>query len=119
MTRVLGLGWLATRTADPEGMTRFAAEVLGLQPTGSAGEHVTFTLDNADTFEVYGPGAEGGGHPVPGPIGAFRVEDATEVHRAARALGYEVSELRTDAGFVWFYVSAPDGHHYEIYESAS
>lgn len=112
---VLGLGWLATRTDVPGEMTRFVSDVLGLRPAAADADHASFTLANGDVFEVFGPDHDGGGHPVMGPIGAFRVDDAAAAHRAALRLGGQVGELREEAGMRWFYLQAPDGHYYEIY----
>lgn len=114
---VLGLGWLATRTADPEAMTRFVAEVLGVEPVAADAEHASFELANGDVFEVFGPDFDGGGHPGTGPIGAFRVDDAAAAHRAAVALGGQVGDLREEGGMAWFYLEAPDGHQYEIFQA--
>lgn len=114
---VLGLGWLATRTAEPEAMTSFAAEVLGLQPSVQADGHASFTLANGDVFEVFGPDHDGGGHPGTGPIGAFRVDDARASHQAALRLGGQVGDLREEDGMAWFYLQAPDGHQYEIFQA--
>lgn len=117
--RVMGFGWLATRTPAFDDMVAFAVERLGLQPSSRTPEAASFSLPNGDTFEVYRSEDAGGGHPVEGAIGAFLVDDAAEAHAELRQAGIEVLPLRVEGAFKWCYVRAPDGSFYELYSTTS
>jgi hypothetical protein len=113
--RVLGLRWLATRTAEFDAMVNFAQQHLNLVPERVEAEVATFPLPNGDTFEIYASETAGGGHPADGAIGAFLVDDAQAAHAELAAAGKDVLSLRTENRFQWFYVRAPDGSFYELY----
>jgi hypothetical protein len=117
--RVIGLGWLATRTPAFDQMVSFARDQLHLVPSKLTSDTASFTLPSGDTFEVYGSEEAGGGHPADGAVGAFLVDDAEAAHGELARSGAEVLELHVDGEFRWFYVKAPDGSYYELYSTRS
>jgi hypothetical protein len=94
--RVLGIGWLGTRTNHFPEMVRFTTDVLGLAPAVDQPDLAIFKLPDGDEFEIVG--ADNDGLPnADQPIAAFLV-DEVESARAemATTLG-RISAHRTGA----------------------
>jgi catechol 2,3-dioxygenase-like lactoylglutathione lyase family enzyme len=110
---VRGIVWLGTRTARFDEMAAFVQDVLGLTVRHREDGLAIFALENGDTFEIFDPQHEGGGHPD-GVAGGFLVDDAAEAAAELKAKGIEVSEVGSAGEFRWAYFQAPDGNLYEI-----
>jgi catechol 2,3-dioxygenase-like lactoylglutathione lyase family enzyme len=110
---VRGIVWLGTRTAQFDEMDAFAREVLGLTARHREDGLALFALENGDTFEIFDPHHEGGGHPD-GVVGGFLVDNAEEAAAELRSKGVEVSRVGSAGEFSWAYFKAPDGNLYEV-----
>jgi catechol 2,3-dioxygenase-like lactoylglutathione lyase family enzyme len=111
--KIRGIVWLGTRTAQFDEMAAFAQDVLGLTARHREDGLAIFALENGDTFELFDPQHEGGGHPD-GVVGGFLVDDAAEAAAELTAKGIEVSEVGSAGDFRWAYFRAPDGNLYEV-----
>jgi catechol 2,3-dioxygenase-like lactoylglutathione lyase family enzyme len=108
-----GIVFLGSRTAQFSEMAAFMQDVLGLTARHREDGLAIFTLENGDTFEIFDPQHEGGGHPD-GVAAGFLVDSTEEAASELRSKGVEVSELGTSGEFQWAYFKAPDGNLYEI-----
>jgi catechol 2,3-dioxygenase-like lactoylglutathione lyase family enzyme len=108
-----GIVWLGTRTARFDEMAAFVQDVLGLTVRHREDGLAIFALENGDTFEIFNPQHEGGGHPD-GVAGGFLVDDAAEAAAELKAMGIEVPEVGSAGEFRWAYFRAPDGNLYEV-----
>jgi catechol 2,3-dioxygenase-like lactoylglutathione lyase family enzyme len=112
--KITGLIWLGTRTPRFEEMTGFAENVLGLVREFGEDGMTGFKLPDGSLFEVFGPDHPGGGHPVEGVAGGFRVDDLEGAIAEFEAAGVEVRPLRSSGSIGWVYFRAPDGNFYEL-----
>ena len=112
--QITGLSWLGTRTDRFDEMVNFAKSVLGLEPSLEEEGVALFDLPNGDQFEVFSPEHHGGGHPASGVAGAFTVADVEAARAELLAAGIEVGEAQTAMGYVWAYLTAPDGNAYLV-----
>jgi catechol 2,3-dioxygenase-like lactoylglutathione lyase family enzyme len=112
--RVLGIGWLGTRTDHFPEMVTFATDVLDLAPAVSEPGLAIFQLPDGDEFEIFGP--ENDGLPYPEqPVAAFLVEKVEPARAEMEAKGVTfLGPTERYGEFVWAYFRAPDGRVYEI-----
>jgi catechol 2,3-dioxygenase-like lactoylglutathione lyase family enzyme len=112
--KIIGLIWLGTRTPQYAETTRFAEEVLGLEQEFGEEGMTGFRLADGSLFEVFGADHPGGGHPVDGVAGGFRVDDLKGAIAELKAAGVEVRPLQSSGSIGWVYFRAPDGNFYEL-----
>jgi catechol 2,3-dioxygenase-like lactoylglutathione lyase family enzyme len=112
--RILGIGWLGSRTAVYESMVEFSTTILGLTPTFRSDDMAVFRLPDGDEFQLFGPDNDN----LPfadQPVAAFLVEDVPTARTELEARGVEfigATEISGDAA--WAYFRAPDGRVYEL-----
>jgi hypothetical protein len=112
--RVLGIGWLGTRTDHFPEMVTFATNVLEMTPAVSEPGLAIFTLPDGDEFEIFGP--ENNGLPYPDqPVAAFLVEEVESARTEMEAKGVEfLGPTERSGDSAWAYFRAPDGRVYEL-----
>jgi catechol 2,3-dioxygenase-like lactoylglutathione lyase family enzyme len=121
--RVKRVGYVGLRTTEPEAMTWFLREVVGLE---AAGEDETVTFQRLPTgmrdyVEVYAAGHTDE-RMIPNGVDfmvSFVVDDLdsalAEVHAARLEVIGDV--VWAADGFGWFFVRAPDGRVYAIQQT--
>lgn len=112
--RVLGIGWLGTRTGEFDAMAHFAIDIMGMTPTLHTGEHAVFHLPDGDEFQIFS--ANNPGLPYDDqPVAAFLVEDVAAARTEMEAKGVTfIGEIEQAGNFAWTYFLAPDGRVYEL-----
>jgi hypothetical protein len=112
--RILGIGWLGSRTPAYDAMMEFATTVLGLTPAFRTDDMAVFRLPDGDEFQLFGP--ENDNLPFADqPVAAFLVDDVPAARAELEAKGVAfigVTEISGDAA--WTYFRAPDGRVYEL-----
>lgn len=109
--KVLGLGFAGTATDRREEMTRFCADVLGLDPGSVAGADAAFfALPDGSSFAVAGPREAG---ETSRTIG-FLVADLDEAVAELQAAGVTVDEPAANDRWRYAHFRAPDGELYEL-----
>jgi catechol 2,3-dioxygenase-like lactoylglutathione lyase family enzyme len=115
--KVLKIGFVGTRTAQPEAMADFFERVLGLRPTHSGDEMWAFRLPDGGIAEVFGPSQND--HYPTGPVVEFLVEDVEAAAEELRTAGVPIvfgPEHADDVGLAWVQFRAPDGNIYGLIE---
>lgn len=112
--RVLGIGWLGSRTSAYAEMTDFAINLLGLTPAVRTDDMAVFRLPDGDEFQLFGP--DNAGLPFADqPVAAFLVEDVPAARTELEAKGVEfIGEMEISGDAAWTYFRAPDGRVYEL-----
>ena len=111
---LLKIGWVGTRTENPEAMADFFGRVLGLRFSHADQDTWVYQLPDGSKAEVFGPSENE--HFTTGPVVEFLVEDvaaATEELRAANmpiVSGPIYWEGEDDVA--WVHFRAPDGNIY-------
>ena len=114
MVRVLGIGWLGTRTGRFDETVGFATEVLDLRPAVRGADVAVFRLPEGDEFEVFGPD-NGDLLFREASVAAFLVVDVEEARAEMNAKGATfLGPTEGRGGLAWAYFHAPDGHVYEL-----
>ena len=111
---VRGLVFVGTRTRADAEMTRFAEQVLGLQPRaseGRAGEAAFYDLPDGSTFAVQPVDDEAEEVTV-----GLLVDDLDAAVRAVNAAGVETDEVGENAKHRYVHLRGPDGRLYELVE---
>ena len=119
MVKIVGLGWLETRTDAYEELVRFYRDGMGLPLDHSEPDFAIFRLPDGSRVEVFGPSDSEHRHFSTGPVAGFVVEDIdaarVELERAgATFIGPVHGEPGGDR---WAHFRAPDGNVYEITHS--
>jgi glyoxylase I family protein len=110
---ILGLVFAGTATDRRREMTRFAGEVLGLEPVAVGGVSADmFALRDGAFFAVAGPREMG---ETSRTIG-FLVADLAAAVGELRAAGVEVDEPAENDIQRYVHFRAPDGELYELVE---
>jgi len=115
--KLLKLGFVGTRTDQPEAMADFFERVLGLRPTHSGDDMWAFELPDGGIAEVFGPSKNE--HFTTGPVVEFLVEDVKAATEELRAAGVAIvlGPVRADdVGLAWAHFQAPDGNIYGVIE---
>jgi catechol 2,3-dioxygenase-like lactoylglutathione lyase family enzyme len=112
--RILGIGWLGSRTAAYEAMTGFTVDILGLTPAFRTDDMAVFRLPDGDEFQLFGPDNDN----LPfadQPVAAFLVDDvpAARAEMEARGVAF-IGETAISGDAAWAYFRAPDGRVYEL-----
>jgi catechol 2,3-dioxygenase-like lactoylglutathione lyase family enzyme len=112
--RILGIGWLGSRSAAYEAMTDFAVNTLGLTPAVRTGDMTVFRLPDGDEFQLFGP--ENDNLPFTDhPVAAFLVDDVPTARAELEAKGVEfIGDTEISGNAAWTYFRAPDGRVYEL-----
>jgi hypothetical protein len=112
--KVLGIGWLGSRTAAFQEMVNFAANVLGMTLTNLQSDLAVFKMPNGDEFQLFGP--ENNNLPFADqPVAGFLVEDVAIARTDMEAKGVLfLGEIEQWGDFAWTYFRAPDGRVYEL-----
>jgi catechol 2,3-dioxygenase-like lactoylglutathione lyase family enzyme len=112
--RVLGIGWLGTRTDKFNEMANFAIDIMGMTPARHTDEHVVFHLPDGDEFQIFS--ANNPGLPYDDqPVAAFLVEDVVAAREELEEKGVVfIGEIEQAGSFAWTYFRAPDGRVYEL-----
>ena len=98
--KVLKIGFVGTRTDQPEAMADFFERVLGLRPTHSGDDMWAFRLPDGGIAEVFGPSHND--HYPTGPVVEFLVEDVEAAAEELRTAGVpicSVPNMRTTWGW--------------------
>jgi Glyoxalase/Bleomycin resistance protein/Dioxygenase superfamily len=107
--RVLGIGWLGTRTDHFPEMVTFATNVLEMTPAVDQPDVAIFRLPDGDEFEIFGPNNDG----LPNedqPIAAFLVEEVEAARAEMEGKGVEfLGPTERSGDSAWVYFRAPDG----------
>ena len=110
---ILGLVFAGSATDRRPEMARFAADVLGLEPTSAGGVSADmFALPDGAFFAVAGPREMG---ETSRTIG-FLVGDLEQAVEELRAAGVEVDEPAANDRHRYVHFRAPDGKLYELVE---
>jgi catechol 2,3-dioxygenase-like lactoylglutathione lyase family enzyme len=114
--RVIGLGWMGTKTRQFDSTITFYRDVLNLAVQSIDDETGRFKLDDGTEIDVYGP--KDGDHEFfgKGPVVAFEVDSfAAARNRLLRAgIEFIYPEPQRASGRIWQHFRAPDGNVYEI-----
>lgn len=114
--KVIGLGWMGTKTRSFDRMNRFYRDVLGLDLLSMDEISGRFKLQNGTEVHVYS--AEDPDHDFfgTGPVVAFEVDDFADARRRLLEAGIEFiyPEPQRALGKTWQHFRAPDGNVYEI-----
>jgi len=89
--KVLKIGFVGTRTAQPEAMADFFERVLGLRPTHSGDDMWAFRLPDGGIAEVFGPSQND--HYPTGPVVEFLVEDVEAAAKELRTAGVPICSV--------------------------
>jgi len=116
--RVLRLAWIGIATDQPEAMSDFLRDKLGLKVEFEQPHTVEFSTVKDDRVQVFGPShryfdllrANAGG-----PLALFEVDDVAAAREELERAGIEfVGELESDFAWEWFNFRAPDGNLYTL-----
>ena len=112
--RVLGIGWLGSRSAAFQEMVNFASNVLGMTLTNLQADLAVFKMPNGDEFQLFGP--QNNNLPYADqPVAAFLVEDVAIARAEMETKGVVfLGEIEEWNGFAWTYFRAPDERVYEL-----
>jgi catechol 2,3-dioxygenase-like lactoylglutathione lyase family enzyme len=114
--RILGLVFAGSATHRRPEMTRFATDVLGLQPVTTAGVDADmFALPDGSRFAIAGPRALG---ETSRSVG-FLVDALADALDELRAAGIDVGEPAENDTHRYAHFRAPDGKRYELVEPRS
>ena len=118
--KILGLGWLGTRTEHYDELVRFYRDGLGLPAEHEEAGFAVFRLPDGTQVEVFGPQDEEHRHFTTGPVAGFRVEDIDSVRPDLERAGaaFFGPTLGEPGGYRWAHFRAPDGNVYELTETA-
>ena len=114
--KVLGLGWLGSRTSEYATTVAFLKDVFQLTPEIEESGFAVFRLANGDTVEIFGTDDEHHQHFTTGPVAGFRVDDvrAAQAEMEAAGITFFGSPESSPDGYSWSHFRAPDGNVYEI-----
>lgn len=115
--KVHTIGFVGTRTDQPEAMAAFFQHVLGLEPVHAGDDLWAFRLPDGGLAEVFGPSVNG--HLTTGPVPEFRVDDVEAATEELRRAGVEIvlgPKRSESAGLAWTHFRAPDGNVYGVIE---
>jgi predicted enzyme related to lactoylglutathione lyase len=117
MERVLGIGGLFLRAADPQALSAWYRDCLGLD----ADQHGLWTQEPGPTvFATFESGTDYLGPPAQRAMIGFRVGDLDAMLAQLRAKGADVAEETQDmegvGRFGW--VTDPDGNRIELWQPA-
>ena len=117
--KVVGLGWLGTRTEAYEELVRFYRDGMGLALDHSEPDFAIFRLPDGSRVEVFGPSDAEHRHFSTGPVASFVVEDIdTAQAQLGRAGAVFIGPVHGDpGGDQWAHFRTPDGNVYEITRS--
>jgi hypothetical protein len=109
------IGWLGTRTDQPEAMAELFGRVLGIRFSPRDHGFWVFQLPDGSKVEVFGPHSDSA-HFTTGPVPGLLVDDVEAATEELRSAGIPISgPTRFDEDNVaWVHFRAPDGNFYEI-----
>lgn len=114
--RLSKIGWVGTRTENPEAMADFLGKVLGLRFTHSGNDTWVFQLPGGSKAEVFGPSENK--HFTTGPVVEFFTNDVAAATEELRAAGVPIisGPVFWDGAddVAWVHFRAPDGNIYGI-----
>ena len=110
--RIEGLVFVGSRTPEREAMSRFVADVLGLQATTGHGfDAEVFELPDGSSFAVTTPNSPDEQERTVG----FRVADVDGALAELRAAGVETDDEVSEGALQrYVHFRAPDGRLYEL-----
>lgn len=116
--RVLGYTWAGVRTTNLTSTAHFFADVLGLSPIHEGRGMIQFELPSGQLFEVFG--SESRYYQFHAcPVLAFQVDDVRAARTELESRGVEfVTAVDGDESEAWTYFRGPDGHLYELWQTA-
>jgi len=114
--KVVGLGWMGTRTQQFGSMNRFYRDVLGLEVLSVDDRSGRFKLHDGTEVHVYSSKDEEHEFFGHGPVVAFEVDNFADARNRLLAAGIEFihPEPQRAADKIWQHFRAPDGNVYEI-----
>jgi catechol 2,3-dioxygenase-like lactoylglutathione lyase family enzyme len=116
--RVLRLAWLGIATDEPEAMSDFLRDQLGLRVEFEQPQTVELSTAEDDRVQVFAAGhryfdlfrGNAGGL-----VALFEVDDVVAARQELELADIElVGELESDAAWEWFNFRAPDGNLYAL-----
>ena len=116
--RVLRLAWLGIAADEPQAMSDFLRDTLGLKVEFEQPQTLEFSTAQDDRIQVFGPGhryfdlfrANAGG-----PVALFEVDDVAAAREELDRAGVElVGDLESDSAWEWFNFRAPDANFYAL-----
>ena len=111
------IGWLGTRTDQPEAMADLFGRVLGIRFSHRDEGLWVFQLPDGSKVEVFGPGSHNP-HFTTGPVPGFLVDDVDAATEELRSAGIAIvsGPIRWDGedNAAWVHFRGPDGNIYEI-----
>jgi predicted enzyme related to lactoylglutathione lyase len=114
--RLHKIGWVGTRTEDPESMADFLGQVLGLRFSHRDDEVWVFQLPDGSKVEVFGPSESE--HFTTGPVVEFLTDDVAAATDELRAAGAPIVSgpvfWDDEDGVAWVHFRAPDGNVYGV-----
>jgi catechol 2,3-dioxygenase-like lactoylglutathione lyase family enzyme len=110
------IGWVGTRTENPEATADFFGRVLGLRFSHSGDGVWVFQLPDASKVEVFGPSENQ--HFTTGPVVEFLTGDVAVATEELLAAGVPIVSgpvyWQGDDDVAWVHFRAPDGNIYGI-----
>src|SRR5687767_2862766 len=112
------IGWLGTRTNQPELMVQLFGKILGIRLSHqSADDFWVFQLPDGSKVEVFGPRSHNP-HFTTGPVPGFLVDDVYAAAEELRAAGVRIVSgpirCEGEGDVAWVHFRGPDGNIYEI-----
>lgn len=114
--RLSKIGWVGTRTEDPEAMADFFLKVLGLRFSHSGGDVWVLQLPDGSKAEVFGPSQNT--HFTTGPVVEYFTDDVAAATEELRAAGVPIISGPVfwdgEDDVAWVHFRASDGNIYGI-----
>ena len=114
--RLSKIGWVGTRTENPEAMADFLLRVLGLRSATAATMSGSSSCRTGAKAEVFGPSENT--HFTTGPVVEFFTDDVAAATQELRAAGVPIISGPVfwdgEDDVAWVHFRAPDGNIYGI-----
>jgi catechol 2,3-dioxygenase-like lactoylglutathione lyase family enzyme len=114
--KLLKIGWVGTRTENPEATADFFERVLGLRVSHGGDGVWVFQLPDGSKVEVFGPSENE--HFTTGPVVEFLIDDVAAATQELRAAGVPIVSgpvyWEGEDDVAWVHFRAPDGNIYGI-----
>jgi catechol 2,3-dioxygenase-like lactoylglutathione lyase family enzyme len=111
------IGWLGTRTDQPELMADLFGKVLGIRFSHRSADDWVFQLPDGSKVEVFGPRSDNP-HFTTGPVPGFLVDNVEAATEELRAAGIPIVSgpirWEGEGDVAWVHFRGPDGNIYEI-----
>jgi predicted enzyme related to lactoylglutathione lyase len=118
--RVTGLSWLGVRTSDGASLRQLFERVLGMEAFVETPTFVALRLPDRSVVEIFAADDASHDHFDTGPVAGFEVDDIDAAAAALEGAGVPLigTIVRGGKGSRWLHFRGPDGHVYELLQSA-